>query len=255
MKITSYNVNGVRSALNKGLGDWLRANPTDILCLQETKAQRSDLPEEVFPELGFPFAHWHSAQKKGYSGVATFSKTAPDRVVTGCGIDVIDAEGRILRTDFGDWTLLNCYFPSGTTGDTRQAFKMVFLNDFSRWLDDLRKERPNLIVLGDFNIAHTEMDIHDPKGNKNTSGFLPEERAWLTGWLQDGFVDTFRFCHPDRVEYSWWSFRANARTNNKGWRIDYHVVTQSLVPAVQGAGHDNNAVHSDHCPVWLELNL
>jgi len=255
VKITSYNVNGVRSALTKGLDEYLAAHPSDILCLQETKAHQSDVPAEVFQSCGFQHAHWHSAQKKGYSGVATFSKTAPDKVVHGCGIEAIDAEGRILRTDFGDLTLLNCYFPSGTTGDLRQAFKMVFLADFARWVDQLRRERPNLVVLGDFNIAHTEIDIHDPKGNKKTSGFLPEERAWMTDWLANGFVDAFRFCHPDQVIYSWWTFRANARANNKGWRIDYQMVAKEIAPNIRDAGYDNGAAHSDHCPIWLELEF
>ncbi len=255
MKILSYNVNGIRSALNKGLAEWLFAHPVDVLCLQETKASRTDLPTGVFESAGFTSAFWHEAEKKGYSGVLTLSRMAPDLVVEGCGIPSIDREGRILRTDYGDLTILNCYFPSGTTGEVRQAFKMAFLDDFSRWLDSLRRARPNLVVAGDLNIAHTEQDIHDPKGNKKSSGFLPEERHWFSEWLNSGYIDTFRFCHPDQVAYSWWTFRANARAKNKGWRIDYLVASQSLERVIAQAGIHPDAVHSDHCPVWLELSL
>lgn len=254
MLIVSYNVNGIRSALSKGLADWTAQFQPDILCLQETKAQSGDADLSSLEALGYRH-YWHSAQKKGYSGVATFTRIAPDNVLDGCGIPAYDSEGRIQRLDFGDTTLLNCYFPSGTTGDERQAFKMQFLDDFKRWIDALRRERPRLIVVGDYNIAHTEMDIHDPKGNKNSSGFLPEERAWMSAWFADGFVDAFRATHPDQTEYSWWSFRAAARSRNKGWRIDYQSVSTPLAPSVADAGHDASAVHSDHCPVWMQISL
>ncbi len=205
-------------------------------------------------ELGY-HSEWHSAEKKGYSGVATYSKKEPDRVVVGCGIEKYDREGRILRTDFGDWSLLNCYFPSGTSGDERQAFKMEFLADFQDWIEELKKERPRLIILGDYNIAHTENDIHNPVSNKNTSGFKPEERAWMTEWFDSGFVDAFRQCHPDKTEYSWWSYRAAARSRNKGWRIDYQSVSKNISGLIKEAGHYNGAVHSDHCPVFLDIDL
>jgi exodeoxyribonuclease III len=252
MKIISYNVNGIRSAMSKGLLDWVAAANPDILCLQETKAHQEQVDMSPFHELGYD-DFWHSAEKKGYSGVCTLHKKQPDLVVYGCGIDEYDREGRILRTDIGQVTLLNCYFPSGTTGDVRQSVKMRFLEDFMLFADELKKVRPNLVVLGDYNIAHQEIDIHDPKGNKNSSGFLPEEREWMTRWLKAGFVDTFRFCHPDMQEYSWWSFRAGARGNNKGWRIDYIAVSESLCSHIQNAGHHTEAVHSDHCPVMLQL--
>ncbi|GAA4396262.1 exodeoxyribonuclease III [Nibrella viscosa] len=254
MRILTYNVNGIRSAISKGLLEWLAENPTDILCFQEVKATEDVVSLTAFEELGYHY-HWHSAVKKGYSGVATFSKIKPDKVVLGCGIQEYDCEGRILRTDFGDWTLLNCYFPSGTTGEVRQAVKMRFLDDFTRFIDDLRQSRPKLIVVGDYNIAHTERDIHDPVRNKNTTGFLPEERAWMTQWFSNGFVDAFRYKHPTEVEYSWWSYRAGMRSSNRGWRIDYVSVTENLKNAVADAGHHRFAVHSDHCPVWVELNV
>jgi exodeoxyribonuclease III len=254
MHIISYNVNGIRSAINKGLWTWLAATPCDVLCVQEIKALPEDVPTAEFEALGYR-AYWHPAEKKGYSGVAIFSKREPDRVVIGCGMEQYDREGRVIRADFGDWSVLNCYFPSGTTGDERQGFKMQFLADFKRWITELRRERPNLIVVGDYNIAHTEQDIHDPKGNKNSSGFLPEEREWMTQWLADGFVDAFRLKNPGLQEYSWWTFRAGARGNNKGWRIDYQSVTATLQDKIVAARQLGDVVHSDHCPVWMEIDL
>lgn len=254
LRILTYNLNGIRSALNKGLIDWLAQHPFDILCFQEVKATHDVVNLQPFEELGYQY-HWHAAQKKGYSGVATFSKIAPDRVVQGCGITAYDCEGRILRTDFNDLTLLNCYFPSGTTGEVRQAVKMQFLDDFFAYVQELRKERPKLIVVGDYNIAHTPMDIHDPVRNKYTTGFLPEERAWMTRWLESGFVDTFRYKNPDEVSYSWWSYHPGMRTSNRGWRIDYISVTDNLKEAVVAAGQSRDAVHSDHGPVWIELSV
>ena len=252
--ILSYNLNGIRAAQKKGLEDWVKDNPYDVICFQETKAHQEQVKVEKFEEMGYHH-NWFSAEKKGYSSVATFSKQKPDLVVEGCGIEKYDKEGRILRTDFGDWTVLNCYFPSGTSGDERQAFKMKYLDDFFEWAHELRKERPQLIIVGDYNIAHTEIDIHNPVSNKKSSGFLPEERTWMTKWFESGFVDTFRFKHPEAVEYSWWSYRANARANNKGWRIDYQSVTENLSDKIIDAGHHPDAKHSDHCPVWLKMEL
>ena len=252
--IISYNVNGIRSAISKGFWEWLEQESPDMICLQETKAHTADVPLLELEALGYRHA-FHAAEKKGYSGVATFSKVAPDNVVFGCGIEKYDREARILRTDFGDWSLLNCYFPSGTTGDVRQGFKMEFLEDFFQWIQELKKDRPRLIVVGDYNIAHREIDIHDPKGNKKSSGFLPEERDWLTRWFEAGFTDSFRHKHPDMVEYSWWSFRAGARGNNKGWRIDYQSITDNLKDKIVDAHHLMSVTHSDHCPVKLLIDL
>jgi exodeoxyribonuclease-3 len=252
--IVSYNLNGIRAALRKGLDDWMKETDADILCFQETKARPEQVDVTGLEALGYHH-HWHSAEKKGYSGVATFSKQEPDFVEAGCGIEKYDSEGRILRTDFGDLTLLNCYFPSGTTGDVRQDFKMDFLDDFFEWAHELKKERPNLIIVGDYNIAHTEIDIHDPVRNKKNSGFLPEERAWLDKWFANGFSDAYRIVHPEKVEYSWWTYRANARANNKGWRIDYQSVSDPLVDQVKEVRHLNDAYHSDHCPVWMQIGV
>jgi len=252
--IASYNVNGIRAALRKGLLDWLKTTDCDILCIQETKAMQEQVDVGLFEELGYHH-YWHSAEKKGYSGVATFSKKQPDQVIMGCGIEKYDKEGRILRTDFGDWSLLNCYFPSGTSGEERQAFKMEYLDDFFKWIEELRKERPKLIIVGDYNIAHTEIDIHNPKGNKKNSGFLPEEREWMTQWFANGFIDAYRHLNPEEVQYSWWSYRANARANNKGWRIDYQSVSENLKSSLKEAYHMKDAMQSDHCPVFVKFGF
>jgi len=253
-KIISYNVNGIRAATNKGLMDWIKENGFDIVSVQEIKAMKEQAPLALIEDMGYHH-HWHSAEKKGYSGVATFSKKEPDNVVIGCGIEKYDREGRILRTDFGDVTLLNCYFPSGTTGGVRQDFKYDFLDDFFFWINDLKKERPNLIIVGDYNIAHTEMDIHNPKSNKNSSGFLPEEREWMTKWFESGFTDAFRYANPELVQYSWWSYRANSRANNKGWRIDYQSVSNALKDKIKQSFQIKEAIHSDHCPVYMEIDI
>ncbi len=255
MKILSYNTNGIRAAINKGLIEFIEKGGYDIVCIQETKAEREQVNTEGFEALGYHH-FWLSAEKKGYSGVAIFTKIKPDAVHLSMNNGKeYDTEGRVIRADFGDWTLLNIYFPSGTSGDERQELKMRFLEDIFSWVSDLRKERPNLIVVGDYNIAHAEIDIHNPKGNQKTSGFLPEERAWLTRWLESGFVDAFRFKNPDVQEYSWWSTRFNSRAQNKGWRIDYQSVTEGLKDKIVACRQITDAVHSDHCPVLLEIDL
>lgn len=254
MKIVSYNVNGIRAALRKGITEWIAGENPDIICIQETKAQPEDVDLAELEEAGYQ-GHWYSAEKKGYSGVLTLTKSDPERVETGMGVHLYDNEGRIIRTDFPDFTLLNCYFPSGTSGDHRQAIKMEFLADFHEWIKELREKCPRLVIAGDYNIAHTPNDIHDPVRNKNTSGFKPEERAWMDKWFDSGFIDPFRKIHPDKIEYSWWSYRAAARARNKGWRIDYISVSDNLAPSVKALRHANEAVQSDHCPVVLEMDL
>ena len=255
MKILSYNTNGIRSALNKNLTTFLESGAYDIVCIQETKARPEQVDTEGLMKLGYVEHYWVSAEKKGYSGVAIFSKVKPDLVVEGMGNRRYDSEGRVIRADFGDWTLLNCYFPSGTSGEERQGVKMDFLSDFFNCIAELKKERPKLIIVGDYNIAHTELDIHNPKGNAKTSGFLPEERAWMTKWFENGFTDAFRFKNPTLQEYSWWSTRFNSRASNKGWRIDYQSVTNNIADKIINCRQLNEAVHSDHCPVLLEIDL
>lgn len=256
MKIISYNVNGIRAAIRKGLLDWLAAEDFDIVCLQETKAHPEQVDRAAFAELGYR-DYWHSAtRRKGYSGVLTLTRVEPTQVIAGCGIEAYDCEGRILRTDFGDWTLLNCYFPSGTTGDERQAVKMRFLADFARFTEALRRERPRLIIVGDYNIAHNEIDVWSPQTAKRMTGFLPEEREWLSRWFaQSDFTDSFRHLNPERVQYSWWSTRSGARAQNKGWRLDYQTVSSALLPQLRRAENLTEVVHSDHCPVLLDVVL
>lgn len=254
MQLVSYNLNGIRSAISKGFLSWIKENDFDIICVQEVKAEEHNVDNAELETLGYKH-FWHSAEKKGYSGVAIFSKKAPDRVVVGCGIEKYDREGRIIRADFGDWSVLNCYFPSGSSGEDRQAFKMVFLEDFFNWFAALKQERPNLIVVGDYNIAHQEIDIHDPKGNKKSSGFLPEEREWMTKWFGSGLTDAFRVKNPTLAEYSWWSFRFASRSKNKGWRIDYQSVTNPIADKIIDCRQLGDAVHSDHCPVWANYDL
>lgn len=255
MQILSYNVNGLRAAIRNGLLEWLKDKPFDILCFQEVKATPDQIDLLAFHFLGYELVGWYAAEKKGYSGVAIFAKLAADYCSKGCGITLYDQEGRIIRADFGELTIINAYFPSGTSGDTRQAIKMQFLQDFQVWIDQLRQNRPKLIIVGDFNIAHQAIDIHDPVRNKNTTGFLPEEREWFTKWLKEDLTDTFRYTNPNLVAYSWWSYRAGARVNNKGWRIDYAIITDNLKNNIVQCTHFKEAVHADHCPVWLELSI
>lgn len=252
-RIVTYNVNGIRSAIRKGLVEWLDVNNFDVVCLQEIKAHSGSIPVLLFESLGYKH-FWHSAQRKGYSGVATFSKKEPSKIYKGLGIEKYDVEGRVLRTDFGDWTLLNCYFPNGRSGDVRQAFKMTFLDDFYYWVDNLREEHPNLIVVGDYNIAHQKIDISDPVRNKNSSGFRPEEREWMSKWFDNGFVDAFRFKQPDNVSYTWWRTTQFARKVDKGWRLDYQSVSDTFQDRIQTVEHLQDAFHSDHCPVLMEID-
>jgi len=253
MKIISYNVNGIRAAMKKDLVKWLAKEQPDVLCLQETKAQPDQVDTSSFEELGYKF-FWESAEKKGYSGVAIISKIEPNHVEIGCGIKKYDFEGRVIRADYDDFSLMNVYMPSGTSGEERQAFKMQWLDDFYEYAHEIAEKVGQLIIVGDYNIAHEEMDIHNPKSNKNNSGFLPEEREWVTKFLDSGFIDSFRYLNPDKQKYSWWTYRMNARANNKGWRIDYQAATKNMAGRLKRADMLNDVVHSDHCPTLLEIS-
>lgn len=255
MRIVTYNVNGIRAALKKNLAQWAADTDIDVLCLQETKAEAEQVDMTALEDAGFVHAAWHScSRKKGYSGVLTLSKVAPDYVQNEIGIEAYDEEGRIVRTDFGDLTIFNCYFPNGGQGEERQRFKYEFLDDFLAYIKELKQTRPNMLVVGDYNIAHEEIDIHAPKRNMNSSGFLRPERDWMTKWFAEtGLVDTFRHLHPEAVAYSWWSYRANARNNNKGWRIDYVSLSEEMIDRVKSVEHLKDDVHSDHCAIVLTL--
>ncbi len=252
MKIISYNVNGIRAAVRKGFIDWLQVANPDVICLQEIKANKEQLDLKLFEEAGYKYHYWFSAEKKGYSGVAILSKTKPNQVVYGADFNLASSEGRVLQVDFDTVSIISLYLPSGTN-DLRLDLKFRFMDDFFRYIDTLKKEKPNLIVCGDFNICHQEIDIHNPKGLKNTSGFLPEERQWMTQFLNNEFIDSFRALNPNKVQYSWWSYRANARNNNKGWRLDYLMASKALKNRLERAYILPEAKHSDHCPVVLEL--
>jgi exodeoxyribonuclease III len=253
LKIISYNVNGIRAALNKGFAEWMSKESPDVLCMQETKAQPEQIDTLVFEHLGYK-SFVNSAEKKGYSGVAVFSKVEPDKITTGIGIEKFDIEGRVLRADFGDLTVISVYIPSGTTGGPRQEYKMEFLDAFSNYITELRKKRPKLVISGDYNICHKPIDINHPERHKKSSGFLPEEREWFDKFIETGLIDTFREYNHEPNQYSWWSYRANSREKNLGWRIDYHIITEELKQNLTNASILQDVVHSDHCPISIEIS-
>lgn len=254
-KIITYNLNGIRSAINKGWLQWLVAVNPDIVCLQELKAQPDQLDLTLFEKAGYPYHYWHSAEKKGYSGVAILSKEKPGNVIVGSGDPEIDKEGRIIRADYVDVSVLSVYMPSGSSGELRQAYKMEWLPWFEKFISGLRTTRNKLLIAGDFNIAHQNIDIHNPVSNQKTSGFLPEEREWITKFIGSGFTDAFRHFNKEPHQYTWWSQRFRARERNLGWRIDYQMVTENLRDNLKRAVILPDAVHSDHCPMLLEMDF
>jgi exodeoxyribonuclease-3 len=253
MKIVTYNVNGIRAALGKGLIDWMKSTDPDVLCLQEIKASPEQVGLLEFEELGYHL-YWYPAQKKGYSGVAIFTKEKPMHVEYGCGHKAYDDEGRVIRADFKDYSVMSVYHPSGSSSDERQAFKMEWLRFFQNYINDLKVKYPNLVLSGDYNICHKAIDIHNPISNAKSSGFLPEEREWMENFINSGFTDTFRFFNQEPHQYTWWSYRAGARGKNLGWRIDYNLVTNNLQNRLKRAVILPEAKQSDHCPVLVELS-
>jgi len=253
MKIISYNVNGIRAALKKGFLDWLKAANPDVICIQETKAHKEQLDLSLFEAAGYAYHYWFSAQKKGYSSVAVLCKKQPNHIEYGTGIETMDFEGRNLRVDFDEISIMSLYLPSGTNL-SRLNFKLNYMDEFQEYITTLKQEIPNLVICGDYNICHEEIDIHNPK-MKGVSGFLPEERTWIGDFIKSGFIDSFRYLNQGKQEFSWWSYRANARANNKGWRLDYAMVAEPLKEKISRAYILPEAKHSDHCPIALELDL
>lgn len=253
MKIISYNVNGIRAAFKKNFIPWLETTQPDILCLQEIKAVKEQVDIETIKKTGY-FSYWFSAQKKGYSGVAILSKQKPNQVEYGTGIEQMDFEGRVIRADFNECSVVSIYLPSGSN-ISRLEYKFKFMDQFSEYINLLKEKIPNLVVCGDYNICHKAIDIHDPIRNKNVSGFLPEERAWMDKLVNLGFIDSFREFNNKPHQYSWWSYRANSRANNKGWRLDYAMVNNPLKSKISRAYILSEAYHSDHCPIGVELDF
>lgn len=254
VNLVSYNVNGIRAVIAKGFLDWLKEGNHDIVCLQEIKATPDQFDVTAFTDLGYN-CYWHPAQKRGYSGTAILSKMEPNHTAHGISVPLFDDEGRVIRADYGDVTLLCVYFPSGTTGDIRQAIKMEFLDTITNYVEELRKERPKLILAGDFNICHKPIDINNPQKHEKVSGFLPEERAWFDRFVELGWTDTFRVFCQDPGRYSWWSYRSRAKPKNLGWRIDYFMVTDNLKAQLKGADILDAISFSDHCPITLNLDF
>ncbi|MEM7548405.1 MAG: exodeoxyribonuclease III [Bacteroidota bacterium] len=254
MKIVSYNINGIRAAIGKGFIEWLESEKPDIVCLQEVKALQEQVNLFEIQGMGYHI-EWFSAEKKGYSGVAILSKPKPKHVHIGVDNEMYDKEGRCIRLDFEGFSVISVYMPSGSSGDLRQEFKFNWLHYFFNYISKLKKDYPNLIICGDYNICHQTIDIHDPVRNKNSSGFLPEEREWMGKFIDSGFIDSFRHINKEPHHYSWWSYRANARTNNKGWRIDYNMVSKNLEEKIADARILKDAFHSDHCPVMVKMNF
>ena len=254
MKIISYNVNGIRAAIKKGFIEWLKNSNTDVICIQEIKANTDQLDLSLFSEIGYKYNYWFSAQKKGYSGVAILSKHKPKHIEYGTGIDHMDFEGRNLRIDFEKISVMSLYLPSGTN-IARLEYKFQYMKEFKDYVQKLKENIPNLVICGDYNICHKAIDIHDPIRNSKVSGFLPLEREWLTDFINLGFIDSYRKLNNDPGRYSWWSYRANSRANNKGWRIDYNLVSNTLNSNIKSSSILDQIFHSDHCPIVVELNL
>ena len=253
MKIISYNVNGIRAAINKGFLDWLQAANPDVICLQEIKATEDQIPTDLITQAGYQYQYYYSAQKKGYSGVAILSKTKPNHIEFGTGIAHMDFEGRNLRADFDNVSVMSLYLPSGTNIE-RLDHKFMFMDDFQNYINQLKTTIHNLVICGDYNICHEAIDIHNPVGNKNVSGLLPEERLWIGNFMKSGYIDSFRHFNSEPDNYTWWSYRAGARGNNKGWRLDYALVSENLKNKLKRAVILSDAVHSDHCPILVEID-
>ena len=251
-KIYSWNINGLRAVTKKGFFKWFLKEEPDVLCLQETKLQKEQLTDEMLNVNGY-YSHFSFAKRKGYSGVATYSKEKPITVKHGIGIEKFDSEGRILISEFKNYTLLNIYFPNGQMNDERLKYKLDFYDAMLSFCDELVKSGKKLVISGDYNTAHKPIDLKNDKANEKRSGFLPIEREWIDKLISHGYVDSFRHFYPNKIKYSWWSYRFNARANNAGWRIDYHFISQNLLDRVVDAMILDEIPNSDHCPIVIEI--
>jgi exodeoxyribonuclease-3 len=252
VRIISINLNGIRSATTKGFFDWLTLQDADVICLQELKAQEADMTEQMLMPHGY-HGYFHYAQKKGYSGVGIYSRVKPEQVIVGLGIEEFDAEGRYICADFADYSVVSLYLPSGSSGEERQQVKFNFMAAFLPHLQELRASGREVIVCGDWNIAHKEIDLKNWRGNKKNSGFLPEERSWLTQLFDEvGFVDVFRVVHPELEAYTWWSNRGQAWAKNVGWRIDYQIATPGIAAKALSTGIYKEQRFSDHAPLLVD---
>jgi exodeoxyribonuclease-3 len=253
MDIVSFNVNGLRAILKKGFIQWLKRRNPDILCLQEIKVKKSQIELEEFLNLEGYNSYWNSAEREGYSGVITLSKEKPEDVQLGMGIEKFDKEGRLIKTKYPGFTLFNVYFPNGKSSEERLKFKLDFYDAFLELCKALRKKGEELIITGDFNTAHKEIDLANPKENEKYSGFLPIEREWLDSLLAKGYIDTFRHFHREAGNYTWWTYRFNARKRNIGWRIDYFFVTKGLIDRIEESSILLDVYGSDHAPIILRI--
>jgi exodeoxyribonuclease-3 len=254
INILSWNVNGIRAAQKKGFLNWLQRMSPDILCLQETRTQPGEVSQELQQPCGY-YAYWNSAEKKGYSGVATLTKTRPAEVQNGFGTEQFDAEGRVIIAQYGEFTLFNVYFPNGKMSEERLDYKMDFYDAFLDFVDPIRTRGERLIICGDFNTAHKEIDLARPKENEKVSGFLPMERAWMDTFVAHGFIDIFRYFNKEPGHYTWWSLITRARDRNIGWRLDYFFVTENLLDSISQASILSDVTGSDHCPVEIRLTV
>jgi exodeoxyribonuclease-3 len=252
VKLASWNVNGIRAAARKDFIPWMDSVGADLVCIQESKATKAQLTEDLLHPLGY-HSYWNSAEKAGYSGVAIYSKKEPLRIQNGLGFPELDTEGRVITLEFPDFVLVNSYFPNSQRDHARLGFKLKFCNQMFSYLEALRSQQKNVVICGDFNIAHRPIDLRNPKANEDNAGFLPEERAWMDEFLSRGYVDGFRKFNPGPDQYTWWSYRPGVREKNIGWRLDYFVVDQEMSSRLKSVDHQSKVMGSDHCPVVMEL--
>jgi exodeoxyribonuclease III len=255
MKIITWNVNGFRAALSKNIWDWLESQQADIICLQEIKVKPEQLDREQMNLLAGYNIIWHPAQRPGYSGVVTMTRHRSREYKIGLGIPQYDVEGRLIQTYHDDFSLFNVYFPNGKRDHGRLTYKLDFYCDFLEYCDSLHANGEAIVICGDFNTAHNEIDLANPKQNEKTSGFLPEERAWIDRYLENGFIDVFRYLHAHKVQYTWWTYRFGARQRNIGWRLDYFLVSEKLISRINEINIHDDVLGSDHCPVSLTIDL